>query len=524
MRSKEPINKNRIKALTDDVAKLLENESVQIKEKILITVKKGCFENGEYNKDKLLEYFKATTKAYPDEKNPLIQIWKSQALALEDKVNCLVGFLAAQQIPSNSFIEYMGKFTSIFQTDEQLDLFLKDPQNYITTNKQLTHYQQQILQFIINDPRFNALPSINRPASLGTFIYTPLTQVLYQLNLTEYGSTDAARFENCINPVFRDKVLENAKKYYHGPQIIGMGMGAHIVYNRENIAKTAATVRQMKRGACHNFAQLAVDDLLTSVEQDKLTPPPNIKMVSHKASLGSHTFLLLDHQSDDLTDLSNCLIIDPWAVAMGYNDTYGVFTKENYPYLAMTSNLECCYDSQKQEQSLEKIVQKIPLKKTTHGSASLRDGFFHSDKQQIAISLLEQLSTFAVDLLQNNTKKECINEISNKLNSSDIVPSLAIKYATMVLCAQSIEKTNDSSFHWKGIKKLDENINEKILAVFNNPQIVNLWNQYLHHHNVITKDQTIVKIDATNFNKILGCLNQREEHEFSYSEVIKPGM
>ena len=123
---------------------------------------------------------------------------------------------------------------------------------------------------------------------------------------------------------------------------------------RNYIASNAARVKEARAGECHTFAQFATDHLLTLIETG-IMKDENIKIVTSERGRSSHTFLLIGHNEDDLNDLSKCLIIDPWAVTMGYDKTHGIFTGDDYPYPNMLSKLKCVYESARDKDHLAKM-------------------------------------------------------------------------------------------------------------------------------------------------------------------------
>lgn len=433
----------------------------------------------------------------------------------------LARFLAKKnEIPSNVSVENLRQFLGIIYTDVDLNSFINNPQKYIESHSNYSPFQLQVLQFVANDSVFNQLPSINRVVPSNSFIYTPLTAYMAQLKLKDYGSMDALRFSQCINSDFEAEVIEKSKKAYHGPQIIGMGVQS--IYDRQSISKTASQVKKMQMGACHTFAQLAADELLSLIDQGKLGPM-HIKIVSHKGGLGSHTFLLINHNSEDLTNLSGALIVDPWAVAMGYRNTYGIFTTTNYPYPGMTSKLECSYDNQapvassKQETSLG---QELSL-------ALSRDRFFPASnsrnqtrkkldyKQEIAIEYLTELVGYADNTLKNGTKKDLMKMLIEAVRNDGLSPEKAINQATLAIHAKSIEK-NERVYSWKGKLPADESI----LPILNADSIMRYWKVYIPKTIGGTKEQ-IKNIDLDMLRKIVDNLNTSEDHEFNPGSKVE---
>ncbi len=281
----------------------------------------------------------------------LSEILKNQQITVDERVAELLNLACDNDYFDAPFIKLMPHVLKLFAKDQELFDFLRFPQKFINEQARLTSYDKQCLEFVVNDPTMKHL-QIAAYINIGSDAATELTKTMKTLNLKNYGCRDALRFEGCINPLVKEEVLENAQKTYYGPIIIGMA-GALPNYTRTLIASTSKKVVQTKMGECHTFAQLAADRLLEQIEKGQLNIA--LKMVVHQAQLGSHTFLLVNH-TGELNDLSHCLIIDPWAYVMGYSGTEGIFTLDNYPYLSMTTQLQCCYDSFNPSEEYEKAV------------------------------------------------------------------------------------------------------------------------------------------------------------------------
>lgn len=475
-------------------------------------------------KENLLELFQELhrrTESKTD-KNRLKSIWKNKELSLHDKACFLAKYIAERErIPSANFIQYVLKTLKILKTEKELNLFLAEPQHYINSHKNLSTYDLQILQFIINTPRFNRLPSINQQAN--TYIHTPLSRHMSQLNLPEYASTDAAAFPGHINPDVKEEVLEKSKKEYYGPQVMGLG-GALLNYDRKAIQQTASVVKKMKIGACHSFAQLAADHLLTSIEKGQLSPMI-IKMVSYPNALGSHTFLLVDHVSSDLTDLSNCLIIDPWAVVMGHRSTYGVHTKEDYPFSQMLSKLVCCYDNRTSITSDKESKATNSSLSQELQSAVARRGFF-SRRSAAPEKREENLNTSQTQAVQfiseltamsgHGTKKNFMMELMEGVKSQKIPPEKAIRLAALVSQVRSIEE-DGNHYQWKKLVAIDDSI----LSVFNDESIFPFWKEFIKSHGIDSINQNFKTIDISMLNKIINFLCENESLEFNKSMTIR---
>ncbi|PJE09353.1 hypothetical protein [Legionella sp.] len=507
----------RVDQFINDLDRLIKFEEKLVAEMYLKKIKAASSDKSGLNAELLHSTFIKIAASAELEKDKawILSTESKDSLTLEQKARRLARFLAKKvEIPSHVSVEHFREFLGIIYTDSELLSFIENPQKYINSHPNLTAHQLQVLQFVANDPVFNRLPSINRVVPSNTFIYTPLTAHMAQLGLDNYGSMDALRFDHCINPDFKEDIIEKSKKTYHGPQVIGMGVQSS--YDRQSIAKTASQVKKMQIGACHTFAQLAADQLLTSIEKRQLNPM-HIKLVSHKGGLGSHTFLLINHNSDDLTDLSGCLFVDPWAVAMGYRNTYGIFTTANYPYPGMTTNLECSYDNQA---PIVSTKQGNSLAQELNRSLS-RGGFFSASnsrnqtevkltpQQRIAIQYLTELMKYAENTLQNGTKRDLMNTLIDAVMNESCTAKTAIKQATLAIHARSIEKT-ETGFTWKGKMPIDDSI----LPILNTESIMKFWKAYIPEFIGGSKEE-VKNIDHAMLEKIVDTLNKTEEREFT---------
>jgi hypothetical protein len=187
-----------------------------------------------------------------------------------------------------------------------------------------------------------------------------IAKIMSELKLSDYGARDAKRFEYLIPSEKKREVLERSAKIVYGEAPL-MGMAGAALggdekhYSRKNIRETAKKVRTYKKGECHSFAQLAVEQLLSKMELKEI-PFDTVKIVSHTDPddfSSSHTYVLLGYKGEDYTPeklvdtMGTFLIVDLWAVAMGHDTTQGIFTLVEYPYKSMLDNLECVYDSSK---------------------------------------------------------------------------------------------------------------------------------------------------------------------------------
>ncbi|KTD36040.1 hypothetical protein Lnau_1024 [Legionella nautarum] len=517
----------KVDQLINDLGAFIKFEKHLVVKMFLEKIKINSSDKSGFNAEKLLAVFKKVHQSAEtsEEKSWILSTWKNESTSLEKKALRLARFLAKKyEIPSRVSVEHLKQLLGIIYTDTELNSFISNPQKYIESHSNLSIHQLQVLQFVANDPVFNKLPSINRIVPSNSFIYTPLTAYMAQLKLKDYGSTDALRFTQCINPDFEAEVIEKSKKNYHGPQIIGMGVQSS--YDRKSIAQTATQVKKMQMGACHTFAQLAADELLSLIEQGKLSPM-HIKIVSHKEGLGSHTFLLINHNSDDLTDLSGALIVDPWAVAMGYRDTYGIFTTTNYPYLAMTTKLECSYDNQapvvsnQQESSLvQELSHTLSRDRFFQRSTSRNQTEVKLDfKQRTAVEYLTGLMKYADNTLGNAIKKDLMIKLIDAVKNKDLSPEKAINQATLAIYARSIEK-NEHGYSWKGKTSIDD---ESILPIVNSESMLKYWYTYFSDSTGTDAKKGQVKnpLDLAMIEKIVNSLDKTEDHEFSSNSKME---
>ncbi|MGQ3890269.1 hypothetical protein ACQUW5_14800 [Legionella sp. CNM-1927-20] len=525
MKTKLTFNSHRkINEIRQNIAAFEKRERDEIFNSVLKLISPGSNNNnaGELSNEILGELFEELCEKYKPrgESKKLIDTWKKYKNT-QEKIIFFAKFISeGAKIPSGDFIENISRFLQVFINDNELNLFLANPQLYIDNHPNIAAHDLQILQFIINDPRFNNFPSIGRNVSPNTFISTPLTKGMYQLNLPDYTSTDAVRFPQCINTYKRDAILEKAKKAYYGPSVVGTGALPN--YNRKAIEQTAKNVRKMKMGDCHSFAQLAADHFLTLIEKNHLRSL-HIKMVSHDNGLGSHTFLLVDHNSDNLNDLSNCLIVDPWAVVMGHTSTYGIYTLRNYPFPNMLTKLVCCYDNQTQtsessnsglspskEISLKEVSQTLTSRSFfSRESANLHERGL-SKKQKTVIEFLNILSKNTA----NSVKRDLLNELITSIESEQISPEKGARLAVLAFHAKMIEKT-DTKYLWKNLISVDE----ALVDVFNKEPIINYWLKFSEKNNLPI--QTDQKLNRATIEKIIGFLNQTEDHEFSKTTRIR---
>ncbi|MCW8385398.1 hypothetical protein OQJ18_05530 [Fluoribacter dumoffii] len=493
------------------------------KGKILQNINARCYDGRNYDEKKLYELFLEVYDGLQEEdsKRKLFEVIKKQDRTIVDIIPEVVAIIERDTFEDVSFSTTMPHFFKIIDTDEKLDLFLKNPQKYINDNSRiLSAFELQVLEVVINHPFFGELPSVNRKYDPSVFVASPVTTQLWHLNLAQYGSTDAGAFEWLIEPTARETVLAKSKQLPKA-QVIGLG-GAYVSYDQGKIAQTAQMVRKTGVGACHSFAQLAADHLLKKMEEGVL-PPMHVKMVSHNVGLGSHTYLLLDHNSNDLTDLSTCTIVDPWAVVMGHTKQgYGAFLTGNYPFPDMTTNLVLCYDSQAQD---EKQLQAEETAVTSRSfrqqlaNVSIGTGTFFSSsqkdttqklgsKQKIAVSLLSDLQEYVKSTSNNRVKLELIDLLTREVKNHNLEPAQVMKIATQVAFARSIEQ-NESNFMWKGVVFNKDEALSSLLPAFS--KSIGLWNAYSKKHG----QGTLTTVDDKILKDVVDLLNKNEEHTFS---------
>ncbi|WP_454785779.1 hypothetical protein [Legionella sp. WA2024007413] len=496
-------------------------------EAILQKIKKRCWVKGEYDSEKVKELVLEVYEGlkYEESQTNLLNLLKNKDRTVENLIMELIKIISSETFEYSTFSSTMPDFFKIIDTDEQLNAFLSNPQKYINdNNRKLSSFELQVLEIVINDPAFSQLPSINRQHNPSVFISSPLTTQLWQLNISQYGSLDAARFDQCIEPSAREFVLAKSRQNIKGPPVIGLA-GALVSYDRSSIAKTAEMVKHMGMGACHTFAQLAADHLLVAIEKG-LLPPAHIKMVSHQNDLGSHTYLLLDHNSDDLTDLSQCTIVDLWAVVMGYTKQgYGAFLMSNYPYPDMTTNLVCCYDSQQVNvnKSEETATSSLSFIQQLAKASSTKGNFFSTShtnqneklnrKQQVAVTFLDYAKEFIKTTSKNHLKLDLIDLLTTQVKQNEITPEIAMKVATQSMFARSIER-NTNNFLWKGVvfNKSEQSLSS-LLPAFD--KSIGFWTSYLKKHGVMSSNETLNTIDVDFLKKIVDFLDGNEEHSFS---------
>ncbi len=517
----------KILKLKNEFSTVKRNELRDFNEVILQRLNSQCYDGNNYDEEKVktlvLEVYEGLE--YEESREKLLGLLKNKERTVENLIMELIKIISSEMFEYSTFSSTMPHFFKIIDTDEKLHLFLNNPQKYINDNsRNLSSFKLQVLEVVINDPSFSQLPSINRQHNPSVFIASPVTAQLWHLNLAQYGSLDAARFEQCIESSARETVLARSKQTPKGPPVIGLG-GALVSYDRKSIGKTADMVRNMGMGACHTFAQLAADHLFKEMEKGVL-PPMHIKMVSHQNDLGSHTYLLLDHNSDDLTDLSQCTIVDPWAVVMGYTQQgYGAFLMSNYPYPSMTTKLVCCYDSQEVKHSTSEVtaVSSQSFIQQLAKVSSARGNFFSSSqtnqsdklgrKQQVAVTFLDDLKEFILKTSKNRLKLDLIDILSDQVKKDDITPETAMKVATQSVFARSIEK-NKNNFLWKGVVfNKSEEFLSSLLPAFDKSK--GFWTSYLRKYEVMKSNETINSTDLEVFKKIIDLLDENEEHSFS---------
>ncbi|STX28856.1 Uncharacterised protein [Legionella beliardensis] len=496
-----------------DIANLIQNERIKIFNNTITILKKKFLNESPSDANLSLEnLFENLCLSYKNSSETALLLSTLQGLDnLNDKINFFARFVSEKsKLPSENLIINSEKFLAILNNDNDLNSFIANPQAYLDSHRTTSAYNQQILQSVINDPKFNSLPSVHRVVAPNTFIYTPLTKAMYQLHLPDYASTDAARFPQCINEDAKESILEKAKKDYYGPPVIGTGALPN--YNRKAIEQTAKHVKKLKMGECHSFAQLAADHFLNLIDSGQL-PPMHIKMVSHNHDLGSHTFLLIDHNSDDLNELANCLIVDPWAVAMGHVSTYGIYTKDNYPFSGMLTQLTCCYDNQVPE--AKQNLSEHKACKPGSGYAITPSNFFTRLTTSPKEIVLSREQKAAIDFLNtlaqhtgNSVKRDLMKELVGAVKTKEIAAKKGVTLGTLAFYARAIEKDADK-YLWKNLNAMDDSL----LSLFNQEPIHNLWLQLAKKNNLAIPPSQ--QIDVPALIEIVRFLNTNEDHTFS---------
>ncbi|VEB37137.1 hypothetical protein [Legionella cherrii] len=513
----------RILKLTSEFSAMREKEWNDYHETLFQQINKECYIGNKYDQSKLAKLIEDVYDNLSEnaQEKMFKLLEKRQKLDDLSFVTEVRNIIAGDKFRFSSLASTLPDFLKIIDTDEKLESFLKNPQKYINDNNgKLSIFELQVLEVTINNPAFNQLASINRVHDPKSFVYTPLTAQLYQLNLSQYGSMDAGAFEDLIPPSARESVLAKAKQ---PPKKLIMGLGgAQATYKRSAIAETAEKVRESGLGACHSFALLAADHLLKKMDTGEL-PQMDIKMVSHKRGRYSHTYLLLNHNSQDLTNLSQSIIVDPWAVVMGHTkEGYGAFLTSNYPFPQMTSQLVTCYDSQEPE------VEELQSEETAISSQSFREhlakvsvvsgGSFFSQKldfkQQIAVNFLEDLKNYINTSSKHGLKLELLNVLKREVIAGDTDPGVALKVAAQAVLARSIEKTGNNNFRWNiASSNISDETLSTLLPAFEKSKP--FWNKYLSKHEAISTNEKISKMDVSHLRKVVDLLPQKEEHTFS---------
>ncbi|WED42678.1 hypothetical protein [Legionella cardiaca] len=450
----------------------------------------------------------------------LRDIWHDKNTTVDQKANAIIKLAARAGYYDVGCVKLMPSFLKLFSNDQELFNFLRAPQQFINQNNQLTPYQKQLLDFIVNDP-------VTKYFKIGEHINetyeSELTTAMKMLNLQRYGCRDAPNFLPCIHPNVVDQVLEKSNRSYMGGKtFIGLS-GASDHYTRKMISNTANVVTETKMGECHTFAQLAAEHLLKVAEEQKL--PIDIKIVSHKDGRGSHTFLLVNHYNEDLNDLSNCLIVDPWAYVMGYTDTQGIFTLDNYPYPNMTTNLLCCYNSTEDVEHLNRryniiinseeyqsYMSNIPIEKEESVDAIQAKQF------------IEYLYGGVQNLIPDQTKEELIKEILKDLSFEEISPAKAMKLATDVFFAGHVDGNTHEGFSWTKHDNITDNdlgqsedYKNYFVEAFNRyPAVKSFWTNYLQQSHP-GENLNTTKITVESIVKIGQDLANSEtlKHEYS---------
>ncbi|MDR3502782.1 MAG: hypothetical protein P4L79_09385 [Legionella sp.] len=453
----------------------------------------------------------------PEAFDTLGRVFSNEELSRKEKIRYLAGVL--YELNASPFDKGLEKFFLIIKTEEQLKSFLSDPYAYIYNNpNKHSLYELQTLQSLSNNADFYTFIGKDKPNNNVNL--TKLAYKMYELDIWDYtnkrpnyGSTDAVRFDDLINPEVKSKVLEQAQKDYHGPKKT-LGYGSFSSYTAETIKQTSEMVKREKRGACHSFAQLSAASLLEAIGQGEF-PEMHFKLVSHDDGLGSHTFLLIEHNSDDLDDLSECIIVDPWAVAMGHYESYGVFTLDDYPFPHMTDELICCFDNQKSSQLVAN--QSSSMVDELKGRVSALGMFANTSKpnepkfganQKLFIQLIKDLKEHAATPAHKEVFDILSNQVATATRGSKDFYYHITKLAILALHTHTLEKTGDDKYRIAKGKKVDP----EVLSAFPE-KIIGVINDLIEH------DKN-TPLSVENLAQLAKKVHDEEEEPFNFSQKL----
>ncbi|BCD90212.1 hypothetical protein fh0823_03510 [Francisella halioticida] len=167
------------------------------------------------------------------------------------------------------------------------------------------------------------------------------------LEFSDYTSNDARTFIGCINPSKKTVILEKADistnaKYDFQFVLLKQ---RNVSWDSNLLNKAYDSVRNRKSGVCTTFAYAAAH----IISSGRLAEAPLIEIVAYS----NHIFIIVGRNHSYNGNLRNrnyiddisywgdeYVVIDPWAIAMGYDIAF--YTKSNfnsYPYKNMIRNL-----------------------------------------------------------------------------------------------------------------------------------------------------------------------------------------
>lgn len=505
------------------VQKEIQNARQAQKVKLLESYVENCSPEGELDEDNFKMLVRSIHDSVSDfNKNAALSIrelFKNKTMSADDKINNIIDIALRSGAYDESSSIY--QFHQIIARENELNEFLADPAKFIR-NKNLSLSQTQVLQDTYNDEHFKRFCQETRGKALSGF-KSALSKLMESLNLNDYASRDAIRFKSCINPDVEEFVRKKAQKPdYSGVQVIGFaGVQQGSTYTRKYIENTAKNVKKAKAGECHTFAQLAAQYLLSEMEVGRIKAE-NIKIVSHPDKLGSHTFVLLGHNSDDLSDLSNCTLIDPWAAAMGYTKTNGIFNIDNYPYPSMVTNLISVYESKNDpvhQEALGHPVKTTVAREQTETKPSVAavsvfsdpEAQRKADTQKFIGSLLN-----AFVKMGNTTSNEysLLYYLKNSFEAGELSPKEALLKSVDVFFNLTVDRKPNNSFTWENQSIAEPLINsskhkQTIVDTFNPDSVVKtFFIRYLKNEGVIDKDAKVDKLSGDHIIKLAETISQ----------------
>lgn len=354
----------------------------------------------------------------------IVKIYSSSASRAE-KIDEIIDVCCFDQVAQ---AEDMMSLIKLFSKKPGVASFFDNPQKFLDEDTVFSEAEKYLIQRLYTSVY---------PSQAPIQYNGPLESVMNDLNLPSYHSLDAGNpnFIWCIPGDVENKknliraANSQALKYR---QTMGLA-GVQSNYSREGIRRIAQEIRKTHLGACHQMAFLGVDLLLTKMENEEL-PPMSIKVVSHMAGLASHTYILLGHEGDDLTDLSTCVIADPWAVAMGHHDhPHGLFTQTSYPY-GMLSDLNVVYAYSPPEQVQEKkaVTTSSQSPKFTENQGTNRSKFLNSVKLTSKKPRKAEIVTLS--------SKDVIALIDASMSNMDFITKFKPKWRALNLLKENLKE------------------------------------------------------------------------------------